>query len=231
LGNMARVAVLQGRAATLFQALGDERRAAWARLVLSIAHSEDPAAIPACITMAEESAAVLRRWGDKRGLSRALSALGELYRMQGDYEAARNAFTEGLALVQDTGERVRQAVHYGNLGAVAYLQGHHRLAIQYIQQTLTILAELDILQPNAEFYILAGAVVAVGKPWAAAQLIGAADALMAGAGMELQPPDRRDSAAIRAAVRQALGDDAYQTAWQAGSVLSAHEAFAFALGI
>jgi non-specific serine/threonine protein kinase len=229
LGNMARVALLQRRAADLFQTQGDVRRAAWALIILGIANSDDPAAIPGCIAMVEEGAAVLRRCGDKPGLSRALSSLGELRRMQGDYEGARAAYAEGLALAQQTGERVREAIHYSNLGFVAYHQGQNRLAIEYTQRGLTILAELDVLLPSTEFYILAGAVAALGRPSAAAQLIGAADAQVSRAGVDLQPPDRQDSLAIKAAVRQALDADAYQAAWQAGSAFAAPEALRFAL--
>jgi hypothetical protein len=151
--------------------------------------------------------------------------------MQGDYEGARVAYAEGLALAQQTGERVREAIHYSNLGFVAYHQGQNRLAIEYTQRGLIILAELGVLLPSTEFYILAGAMAALGRPSAAAQLIGAADAQVASAGVDLQPPDRKDSLAIKAAVRQALDAEAYQAAWQAGSVLAVSEALRFALGI
>ena len=86
------------------------------------------------------------------------------------------------------------------------------MAIEYIQQALAILANLDILPPSAGFYIPAGAVAAAGRPLTAAQLIGAADALLANAGIDLQPPDRLDSMAIKAAVRESLEEDVYQAA-------------------
>lgn len=230
LGNMAHVKTLTRQAADLFESVGDERQAAWALNLLCIANSEDPAAIPECIDMAERNVVLFRRCGDKPGLSRALSSLGELRRMQGDYAAAKIAYAEGLALVQETGERARQAIHYANLGTVAYIEGQHRLAIAYLQESISIWAELSIFV-SAEFYILAGAVAAVGQPLAAAKLIGAADALLDDAGIELQPPDQKESQAIKAAVRHSLSESSYASAWQSGAAMETLEGLDFALSL
>jgi predicted ATPase/DNA-binding CsgD family transcriptional regulator len=229
LGDMPRVGKLFRQALDLFQQLGDERNAAWSMMFLSIAGSENPHEIENCLAMAQQSLAALRRWGDKPGMARALSALGELWRMKGDYESARSCYAESLAISQETGERIRQAIQYSNLGFIAYHQSQHQLAVKYIQQSLAILEELDIPGARAELYSLAGPTAALGYPLQAARLIGAADAQQEVTGIDLQPPDRQDVLPVIDSVRQALGEEAYQQAWQAGYAMSTRQAIALAL--
>jgi tetratricopeptide (TPR) repeat protein len=231
LGDMTRVGELFRQSADLFQQLGDERNAAWSMMFLSIAGSENPDEIENCLAMAQQSLAALRRWGDKPGMARALSALGELWRMKGDYESARSCYAESLALSQETGERVRQAIQYSNLGFIAYHQGQHQLAVKYVQQSLVILEEMDIRGVPTELYSLAGPTAALGHPSKAARLIGAADAQLEITGIDLQPPDRQDILPIIDSVRQALGEEAYQQAWQAGYAMTIQQAIAFALSV
>jgi predicted ATPase/DNA-binding CsgD family transcriptional regulator len=231
LGDMPRVGKLYRQAVDLFQQLGDERNAAWSMMFLSIASSENPDELENCLAMAQQSLAVLRRWGDKPGMARALSALGELWRMKGDYESARSCYAESLALSQETGERVRQAIQYSNLGFIAYHQSQHQLAVEYIQQSLVILEELDIPGVPVELYSLAGPTAALGYPSKAARLLGAAQAQQEITGVDLQPPDRQDILPIIDSVRQALGEEAYQQAWQAGHAMPTRQAIALALSI
>ena len=231
LGDMTRVASLHRQAVDLYRQIGDERNAAWSTLFLSIACSKDPDQIQNCQAMAKQSLAILRRLGDKAGMARALSALGELYRMSGEYESAKSCYTESLALAQDTGERMRQAVQYGNLGAIAYHLGQHLLAIEQIQLGVTILQEMDFAALPVELYLLAGPVAALGHSSEAATLLGAADAQVESSGLHLQPPDQQDMLAIRDAVRRLLDEEGYQTAWDAGYVMDTQEAIAFALGL
>jgi tetratricopeptide (TPR) repeat protein len=225
---MARVDKLHRQAAELFQQLGDERNAAWSTMLLSIASSEDPDKFENCVDMAEHSLEVLRRFEDKPGMARVLSVLGELARMQGDYEAARPYYEESLALSQETGERIREAIQYSNLAITVYHQGQHQLAVDYFQQSLAILEEQDI-RPVNELHSLAGPTAALGYPLRAARLIGAADAVLEITGIEPQPPDLQAILLIIETVRQALGDQAYQQAWQEGHALTTQQAFALAL--
>jgi tetratricopeptide (TPR) repeat protein len=232
LGDMRRVGELFRQAMDLFQQLGDERNAAWSMMFLSIAGSENPDKLENCLAMAQQSVSALRRWGDKPGMARSLSALGELWRMKGNYESARSCYAESLSLSQETGERYRQAIQYGNLGFIAYHQNQHQLAVKYIQQGLAILEELgNIPEVPTWLYSLAGPTIALGHPSKAARLIGAADAQREITGGDLQPPDEQDILPIIDSVRQALDEEAYQQAWQAGHAMTTQQAIAFALSI
>jgi tetratricopeptide (TPR) repeat protein len=179
--------------------------------------------------MAEQSLETFRRENDKPGTARALNVLGELWRMQGDYEAAKTFYAEGLTLSLETGERIRQATFYGNLGFIAYHQNQYQLASKYVQQSLTIFDELDIPLGGIELSTLAGAIAALDNPSKAARLIGAAEAQMGIIGVDLQPPDRQDIQLIIENIRGAMGEEAYLQAWESGYAMTAREAIAFAL--
>ncbi len=232
LGDMARVRDFHGQAAVLFQQLGDERSAAWSLMLVSIAKSESPDEFENCLSLAQQSVTTLRRLGDKPGTARALNALGELYRMRGDYESAESYYTESLTLSRQTGERIRQAVQYGNLGFIAYHRAQHQLAISHIQQSLAIFADLGMIVglPTALFS-LAGPTAATGQASEAARLIGAAEFQMEIAGVTLQPPDRQEVLPIIDSIQQKLGENQYQKAWQAGYAMTTQQAIAFALEI
>ncbi len=231
LGDMPRVRKFDRQAMELFQQLGDDRNAAWAMMFLSIADSEVSVEFENCLAMARQSLATLRRLQDRPGVARALSALGELWRMKGNYESAKSCYAESLAFSQETGERFRQAVQYSNLGSIAYHEGNHRQAVKYFQQSLAVFEELDAPGVAAELYSLAGPTAALGHPLKAAHLIGAADAQLEFIGIDLQPPDRQDILPIINSVRQILGEESYQRAWQAGQTMGPQQATEFALGI
>lgn len=232
IGDAAGSGKLHRRSVDLFQQLGDERNAAWSMMGLSFSNSENPDDIEDCLAIAQQSVATLRRFGDKPGIARALTAVGELWRIKGDYEAAKSCYTESLALSQETGERIRQAVQFGNLGFTAYHQGHYQAAIEYIQQGLVIVEEMEIIpEVPTWLYSLAGPVAALGYPLHAARLLGTADSILNTVGVELQPADRHDVLPIIESVRRTLGEAEYQQAWQAGYELTLQQAIEFALGI
>ena len=232
LGDMLGAGKLLRQSVGLFQQLGDERNAAWSMMGLSIPGSENPDEIENCLAIAQQSLATLRRLGDKPGIARALTALGELWRMKSDYESAKSCYAESLVLSQETGERIRQAIQYGNLGFIAYHQSQPQLAVKYIQQGLVIVEELDILpEVPTWLYSLAGPIAALGYPLKAALLLGAAEAQLKTIGVELQPADRQDILPIIDSVRHTLGEEDYQQAWQAGYELTLQQAIEFALRI
>ena len=68
-----------------------------------------------------------------------------------------------------------------------------------------------------------------GNPERAARLLGAADAQQEISGVAMQSPDLQDVLPILEAVRQALGEEAFQEAWEAGREMTTEEAFNYAL--
>ena len=98
-----------------------------------------------------------------------------------------------------------------------------------LRQGLVILEELHYSDLFTCLGGLAGSVAALGYPERAAHLLGAADALQEMSGFTMQTPDLQDVLPIQEAVRQALGEEAYQEAWEAGWEMTAQEALNYAL--
>ena len=105
---------------------------------------------------------------------------------------------------------------------------YHR-AVEYSLQGLKIMLEMDIPDASAFLYSLAGPLTVLGSPEKAARLLGAAQAQMDIAGVELQTTDLQDAQSITAATRQALDDAVFQQAWQIGYNMTTKQAIVYAL--
>jgi predicted ATPase/class 3 adenylate cyclase len=100
----------------------------------------------------QESLAIRRSLGNKRGVADLLNNLGVLARYQGDYDAARPLYEESLALYRELGEKRPIAFALNNLASVIRYQGDHEAARLLYQESLALLQE-------------------VGDKWAAANLL------------------------------------------------------------
>lgn len=81
------------------------------------------------------------------------------------------------------------------------------------------------------FERLAGAIAASGEPQRAARLLGAARALRQAIGVEPALADRLECERIEAAVRGALGADAFTAAWDEGRTMTLTRAIEDALAV
>jgi predicted ATPase/DNA-binding SARP family transcriptional activator len=82
---------------------------------------------------------------DARGAlqAKALVAIGNLARDQGDFESARALYEESLTLSKETADRRGIAESLHHLGQIAHDRGDHALARSYYEQSLTIRRELE----------------------------------------------------------------------------------------
>lgn len=78
---------------------------------------------------------------------------------------------------------------------------------------------------------LAGLVGEAGDPVGAGRLLGAVEALLTAIGAVLQPAERAMADVDAAAARQALGEEGFATAWEAGRAMLMEEAIAEALAL
>jgi predicted ATPase/DNA-binding CsgD family transcriptional regulator len=220
---------LQG-ALELYRKLGDEGGAATSSILLSITGVDTPHEIHQSIELALESLAVFRRLGDKPGTALALNILGELCRVEGDYEAAKGYYEACLEIVKETGELLRESMQYHNLGLIATHQNQHQLAEALIKQCLVNSQEID------NNYFLAGGIASLAGPTArlgfperAARLLGAAHAGMESLGENQQPADQHDIDRFAREIQQELGEEAFRQAWQEGQAMTIEEAIEYAL--
>jgi tetratricopeptide (TPR) repeat protein len=219
------------RSVELYQQSGDERRTAWALTFLAITGTGYPGEIERFIEIAQQSLEMFRKLEDQPGLAQAYNILGELARWTENYEAAQLYYEECLRIVQITGERMREAYQYENLGILAHYRDQYQLAAEQMRRGLFIFQELGTSYGLATALgTLAGPIARLGDYEKAARLFGAADAEMESLGTNHQPVDQVEIEQFRTSVREALGEEAFQKAWQAGHDLSIDEALEYALG-
>ena len=90
----------------------------------------------------EESLAIRRELGDKRGIAISLNSLGHVVREQGEYAKARSFYGESLAIRRELGDKRGIAVSLNNLGNVAHDQGDYAAARSLYGESLAIKREL-----------------------------------------------------------------------------------------
>lgn len=121
-----------------------------------------------------EAALILfRQLGDRWGASQALNMMGDMARMQGDYDRANTLYTESLHLYRELGVKRDIPASLRNLGHVALERGDKLKAKGYFTESLTLHHELGNRHGIAECLVgLAGVAAAMQHPVRAARLLG-----------------------------------------------------------
>jgi predicted ATPase/DNA-binding XRE family transcriptional regulator len=86
----------------------------------------------------EESLAIRREIGDKRGIGISLNHLGTMAHEQGDYATARSLFEESLAIRREIGDTVGESIVLSNLSSAVQQQGDNALARAMLEESLAI---------------------------------------------------------------------------------------------
>jgi predicted ATPase/DNA-binding CsgD family transcriptional regulator len=219
-------------ALALSREVGDRINHAWALVLLGWHLSAYPDRYGEGIALCEEGLALFRELDHKPGIAWALNALGELARLDGDYERAKQVYEECLAISREMGDRQREALMLGCLGYVAQYQGDYGRAEALMMDSLALLRELHLRYGIVATFslALAGPVGARGDAERAARLLGAGEALLEALGVGLQPADKLEVDRYQAAVREQLDEATFEAAWAAGRAMSLEEAVAYALG-
>jgi len=221
-----------GEALAIYRELGDEIGSAWALTILSAHALPFPSECKEGIVLCQEGLALFRESGHKPGIMQALTDLGELGRVDGDYDLAQKAYEECLALSRETGSKLREAITLANLGGVAQYRGLPGQAGALIAESLALLRELGDEKYSAmNLAGMAGSVAAGGHPQAAARLLGAAEALLETLGILMQAGDWPDYERYVAAVRGQLDEATFDAAWAEGRAMSLDQAVSYALEV
>jgi tetratricopeptide (TPR) repeat protein len=179
----------------------------------------------------EETLAIDRQRMNRGG--DVLLNLASLAIVEGDSVTARALYKEYLAhhpLFNDTRGRGYKAGVLLGLGECSCLEGDHAGARACYEESLALCRELEYSQAIAACLEgLAELHGAQGGLVRAARLIGAAATLREATATCLKPPVRAVRERHVAAVRAALGEDAFAVALEAGRTMSIEEACADAL--
>ena len=179
----------------------------------------------------EESLAMRRQLGDQLGVAASLNNLGGLARERGDYAGAWALQEESLAICRQLGHQQGVAASLNNLGNVARERGDYAGARALQEESLAICRQLGDQQGVAACLDEMTA-VADGQslPSQAARLGGAAASLRESLDAPLSPAEQAEVDKTIAAVREALGEDAFAAAWDAGRAMTWEQAVEFAMG-
>jgi predicted ATPase len=229
-GDFSRANKLLKEALEIHRQLGDRRNAAWCLAFLGMAITGSSDEIQLGFGMAQESLAVFRKLNDLGGMTRAYNVLGELARMAGEYDAAERYYEKCLELAKETGERLREAIQYVNMGFVAYHKNDYQLAEHLIKRGLRIFLEMDANYGLiSHIGALAGPALGIGQPLRAARLLGASNAGLETLGTGHQPADIPEIQLFFDETNQVLDKKVFLEAWKEGQRMTIQEAAHYAL--
>ncbi len=159
------------------------------------------------------------------GLASTLNNLGAVALLMEDYPAALAWFEQSLPVFRELGDRRMIAGVLYNLGDLSLQQGDGDGARRYLRDSLELRHQIGEVGGMAEALEGFGRLsVAEGKPADAARLMGAASKMRETVGAPLAPVNQAEYDRAVERARQALGEDAYQSAWRAGRELAPDQA-------
>jgi len=178
----------------------------------------------------EESQTLDREMGDKGSLAISLFNLGFGAYVQNDYSTARASFKEALTLCKETDDKSTMAYVLLGLGLVdlaekkpearGHILGSLRLRVETGEQH----------QQTSSLIGVTGPVLQEGNIELAAQLLGAAESVLRALNAEMEVDIKFFYEQTLAKVKEALGDEGFQSAWEEGSQWSLEEAVKTVLG-
>jgi tetratricopeptide (TPR) repeat protein len=209
---------------------GDKVGRAWALFWLSAHMTIQPETYRDGIPMIEEALTLFREAGDQAGLAWGYNQLGELSRLVGDLERAREAYESSLAICRETGNKRREAIALLNLSYVAQGQEDYRQSQSYCLAGLDLLHKLKLEYHSAiALSMLAGPLASQGRAEQAATLLGASAGIFERMAVTLQPADRVEIDGYINQVCQLLDAGIFDAAWHRGRVMTFEQALAYAL--
>ena len=165
-------------------------------------------------------------------MAQVLIRLGEMSRVDGDYETARSYYEESLAIRRELEDERGVAVSLINMGYVAYHKGAYREAKKLFEESLAMFQHLESTRGIIDCLDgLAGVLGAEHKPERAAQLFGAAEQLRETfrIGLTVAYPDQMEYDRYKASVRSQLTEEAFGVAWAEGRTMTLEQAIEYAL--
>ena len=224
--NLETASRMFARALETSRNLDDRLQEAWALVFQGYITLHE---LDAGMAMAETSLSIFRELDHPPGIAQALNIIGELARMGGDYERAKRAYEECLAVCQQTGEVNRICYTYANLAYVAHHEGDHKHALQLARQALQLSREVSGTRDVASFLAnLASPAAALGQLQPAARLLGASEAALERLGAFHQPTDKPEVDHAVEVVRAQLDAADFEAAWAEGRAMTVVEAIDYA---
>ena len=228
-GDMARVDSLFEEARMLYQRAGNELGVASTLLNSATGlywFSEgDAATIQVIRQRLQEGQSIVSKLGARYWIAYC-AWLGSLIALtEGDLAQAESLAQESLALMREIGIPWFVAFALYVLGRVETQRHDLPAAVSWYQQSLALTLELgDRYITPYNLLGLADVLAAQGEPTRAAELWGAAEALLEAGGFPVPALDRATYEQAVAAVRGQLGEQAFAAAWAEGRTMTPQQA-------
>ncbi len=162
-------------------------------------------------------------------LSFALNNLGEVARVEGKYDLARNYYEECEALLPDSGDKGDRARFVHSLGYIAQHEGDLERAEAQFRTSLKMFRQLGNRRGMAECMAgLAGLKARQGQAEWGAVMLSAADAVLKATGGAWWPADRVEVEANHDFIRSVLAEADFDAARKKGGAMTLEQALAFA---
>jgi tetratricopeptide (TPR) repeat protein len=168
--------------------------------------------------LAERALAIWTELDDPTSIAHVRATLGDIARTRGDLERASELYSAAMEGFDAVGDRRCTASTFKNFGVIAARRGEHGRSDELFRRGLELRYELGDEAGLAECLEgLAGAYLATGRPADAALLLGAADSLREATGSSVSSDEKPRLAGLTEASRAALGIEAFDKAWEAGT--------------
>ena len=175
----------------------------------------------------EAGLVVAQELGQNIDLSYAFQALAELYRFEGDFDAAEPLYNDSLALDRKREDREACATNLLNLAMVSIGRGFEQRARAFLREAIAIIGELNARSAGQGALDIAASLASVRGQWErAARLGGAAAAQREASGLLRDPVDEAFLAPLIAQAPAKLAPRTYKAAESAGRALSYDQAIA-----
>jgi tetratricopeptide (TPR) repeat protein len=212
--------------------VGDELRAAWARVglgVVAMSRTDHEAATPHL----QEALRSFRELGEDFGVARMTTCLGMVALMRGEETKAISMFEEGLAVARRIGDRTSAYITLYSLALMALSRGDHDNAATLFEEGITVSEQVGDLANVA--YCLKGLGVVAATRYQmerCARLFGVAEKLLKAVGSPVYnyyEPDPRLYERTLSAARSRLGEAGFEEAWDRGQAMSFEQTVVYAL--
>jgi len=214
-------------ALALAEALGDRRGAAQAKLALGSAISSED--MPATRDLYQDAAELYSEVGDEHMLMVAIRSLAWACLELGDAERGRALHEQNLQRARRLGNTRLEAITLGALSTYHIEDGQLDIALPLLLESHQLHEQVDDpMQTAFDIFRFAMFLTAADMPTVAATVLAAADARAADAGITLTNWDPVVRA-ILGRLRDRLGADTFDAAWERGRELTAAQAFGLAV--
>jgi predicted ATPase len=228
-GNFEAAELLLKRALDMALGIGDKNRAAWALGDLGVS-ARDQGHSQQAISYLSEGLVYARESGETRAIGVHLYNLAQSYDLAGDHNSSRKLWIQGLDLFRREADKTHIAWGLEGLAGTSFLAKDFAAALELHLESLKIKMEvLDKLGIAYSFEGLAQVSAAGKEPIRAAVLWGAANLLRESMNVILESSREEIYTSLIPIVRDQLGNEGFDKAWEKGRSMKLPEAIDYAM--